>query len=95
MGEFINSYNREEEPLIMIHTKTNEELGWSGDEDWVIQIKYKNLVNTSGKDFMKTVFQCSGSICNYNNLITTGKHTLPDGDIRVHYANFLKYGMKY
>ena len=97
IGEFVKSYNREEEPLIKINTKTNEELGWIGrdaNEDWDIQVKYKNLVNTSGKKFMKTLVRSPGTVFYYDKL-STEKHTLPDGDIRVHYAHFLKYGMKY
>lgn len=97
IGEFVESYNREEEPLIQINTKTNEELGWIGrdaNEDWNIQIKYKNLVNTSGKKFMRMLVQSPRTILCYDTL-SREKHTLPDGDIREHYANFLKYGIKY
>ena len=95
IGVFVESYDRDDEPLIKINTKTNDELGWSGTENWAIQIKYKNLVNTSGREFMKTIYRSSGSICNYDKLIAAEKHTLPDEEIRVLYKNFLKYGMKY
>ena len=97
IGEFVESYNREDEPLVKIHTKTNFELGWIGrnvNEDWDIQIKYKNLVNTTGKKFMKTLVRSPGTVFNYNKL-STEKHVLPEGDIRQHYQNFLKYGIRY
>lgn len=97
IGEFVESYNRENEPLVQIHTKSNTELGWIGrgeNEDWNIQIKYKNLVNTSGKEFMKTLIRSPRTVFNYNKL-SPEKHTLPKGDIKIHYLNFLKYGIRY
>lgn len=36
-------HNREDEPLIPIHTFTNEQQEWVGDEPWDIQIYYRNL----------------------------------------------------
>ena len=36
-------YNREDEALIPIHTLTNEQQGWIGDDPWDIQIHYRNL----------------------------------------------------
>lgn len=97
IGEFVESHNREEEPLVKVHTKTNAELGWIGrdiNEDWDIQIKYKNLVNTSGREFMKTLVRSPGTICSYGRL-DPEKHVLPQGDIRMHYKHFLKYGIRY
>jgi hypothetical protein len=36
-------YNRKDESLIPIHTLTNEQQGWIGDDPWDIQIHYRNL----------------------------------------------------
>ena len=97
IAEFVEAYNRADEPLLQINTMTNEELGWvttDTQEEWDIQIKYKNLVNTSGKDIMKTLVRHPSSVLNYDEKLTCEKHLLPKG-IRTHYKNFLKYGMKY
>ena len=45
IAEFVEAYNRADEPLLQINTMTNEELGWVStdtQEEWDIQIKYKN-----------------------------------------------------
>ena len=42
MGEYTEYYDRHDEPLLQIHTKTNVEQNWKGSEDWSIQIHYKN-----------------------------------------------------
>lgn len=44
MGEYICYYDRDDEPLIPIHTYSNSEQGWNGEELWNIQIHYKKFV---------------------------------------------------
>jgi len=46
MSEYRGFYDRVDEPLIQLHTKTNEEQNWKGDEEWDIQIHYCNLYIT-------------------------------------------------
>jgi hypothetical protein len=46
MAEFVSMHDRRDEPLFSIHTYTNEEMGWSGNTDWCIQIHYNNLYFT-------------------------------------------------
>ena len=43
MAEYVNMYDRRDETIIALNTYTNEEIGWSTDTNWDIQITYKNL----------------------------------------------------
>ena len=43
MSEYCEFYDRDDEPLIEINTKTNEQQNWRGYEKWDIQLHYCNL----------------------------------------------------
>ena len=58
MAEYSGFYDRNDEPLLHINTKTNKEQGWKGDEDWDIQIHYFNLYITE-KQNITACIQCS------------------------------------
>jgi hypothetical protein len=85
MGEYCGFYDRIDEPLLHINTKTNKEQGWKGDDDWDIQIHYSNLYITE-KQNITACIQCGGIILDYE----TFKHKI-DGDIYEHYKNFKFY----
>lgn len=46
IAEYTGFYDRKDEPLFQIHTKTNKEQNWNGNEEFDIQIQYRNLYNT-------------------------------------------------
>ena len=76
MAEYTHYYDSEEEPLIKLNTYTNEELGWSGEQKWDIQIHYKNLYETEEQNISFTVHN-PRSIIDYNtHLIIIIKNTL-------------------
>jgi hypothetical protein len=85
MGEYTCSYDRDDEPLIPIHTYSNREQGWNGEELWNIQIHYKNLYITE-KQNIKAVIQCGGIILEYETFKDKG---LPD--LYNHYNMFKFY----
>lgn len=85
MCEFTCYYDKEDEPLIPIHTYSNSEQNWKGDEDWSIQIHYKNVYDTK-KQNLEAVIQCGGIILEYNTFKDRG---LPD--LYTHYKNFKYY----
>ena len=85
MSEFTNYYDRHDEPLIPVHTYSNREQNWKGDEDWSIQIHYKNLYNTETQN-LNMVLQCGGVILEYETFKNKG---LPD--LYEHYKNFKYY----
>ena len=85
MAEYIGFYDRMDEPLISIHTKTNEEQGWIGDEPWDIQIHYCNLYNTE-KQNIKACIQCGAIILNYEKF-----KSKMNEDLIEHYKNFKYY----
>ena len=85
MGEYTEFYDRDDEPLLKIKTKTNVEQNWKGSEDWSIQIHYKNLYITE-KQNIKVCIQCSLVILDYD----TFKSKIED-DLPCHYKNFKYY----
>lgn len=85
MSEYCRFYDREDEPLVQINTKTNEEQNWKGDEPWDIQIQYCNLYITE-KQNIKAIIQCPGTILEYE----TFKDKM-DEDLYTHYKNFKFY----
>jgi len=85
MGEYTEYYDRADEPLIPIHTYSNSEQCWDGEELWDIQIHYKNLYNTE-KQNIQVVIQCAGNILKYDTFKDRG---LPD--LYYHYDNFKFY----
>ena len=85
MGEYTEYYDRHEEPLLQIHTKTNVEQNWTGGEDWSIQIHYKNLYITERQN-IKVCIAHPSVILNYE----TFKSKIND-DLIEHYKNFKYY----
>ena len=85
MCEYMYYYDRQDEPLLSINTYSNKEQGWIGDENWDIQLHYKNLYNTE-KQNIKACIQCGGIILEYNKF----KEKL-DEDLELHYENYIKY----
>ena len=85
MSEYCGFYDRNDEPLIHINTKTNEEQGWKGDECWDIQIHYVNLYITE-KQNITACIQCGSNILEYE----TFKDKI-SGDLYEHYKNYKFY----
>lgn len=85
MSEYCTFYDRNDEPLLQINTKTNEEQNWKGDENWDIQIHYSNLYITEKQNITGCI-QCSGNILEYE----TFKDKI-NGDLYEHYKNFKFY----
>ena len=85
MGEYTEYYDRNDEPLLQIHTKTNAEQNWKGNQDWAIQIHYKNLYITDRQN-IKVSIANPGIILNYE----THKSKISD-DLIEHYKNFKYY----
>jgi len=85
MAEYTRWYDRDMEPLVPIHTYSNKDQNWKGDEDWSIQIHYKNLYITEKQD-IKAVIQCAGTILDYDTFKERG---LPD--LHYHYKMFKFY----
>ena len=78
-------YDRNDEPLVAIHTCSNNEQNWEGDEDWDIQIHYENLYITE-KQNIEASIQCGGIILKYE----TFKEKILD-NLYEHYKNFKYY----
>ena len=85
MSEFVTFYDRNDEPLLQINTKTNEEQNWKGDELWDIQIHYHNLYVTEKQNIIGCI-QCGGNILEYE----TFKDKI-NGNLYEHYKNFRFY----
>ncbi len=85
MAEYCCFYDRDDEPLVQINTKTNEEQNWIGDELWDVQICYCNLYYTYKQNITGCI-QCGGCILEYN----TFKNSI-NGDLYKHYDNFKFY----
>lgn len=85
MSEYCGFYDRNDEPLLHINTKTNEEQGWKGDECWDIQIHYFNLYITE-KQNITACIQCGSNILEYE----TFKHKI-SSDLYEHYKNYKFY----
>jgi hypothetical protein len=85
MSEYCGFYDVDDEPLIQINTKTNEEQSWKGDEHWDIQIHYRNLYITERQNITGCI-QCGGIILEYE----TFKEKI-DGNLYEHYKNFIFY----
>ena len=85
MCEYTCFYDRDDEPLIAINTKTNADQNWTGDENWTIEIHYTKLYVTE-KQNITACIPCGGSILEYE----TFQH-LVNGDLYEHYRNFIFY----
>jgi hypothetical protein len=85
VGEYCGFHDRNDEPLLHINTKTNEEQGWKGDESWDIQIHYTNLYITEKQNIVACI-RCGGNILEYE----TFKHEI-SSDLYEHYKNYKFY----
>lgn len=85
MAEFIEYYDRNDEPLININTFSNKEQGWDGDDNWDLQIHFTNFYETK-KQNLQICIQCASVIINYNNLKDKIKINLEK-----HYINYRFY----
>jgi hypothetical protein len=86
VAEYTEFHDRNEEPLISINTYSNKDQNWKGEEDWDIQIHYKNLYVTEKQD-IKIIIKCASPILNYETF--KNKNNLPD--LYNHYKNFKYY----
>lgn len=85
MAEYKDLYDREDEPLLRIHTLTNEEQNWTGDEDWDLQIHYTNLYLTE-KQNLTICVQCGSNILVYDTFRDRIHH-----DLERHYEGYCFY----
>jgi hypothetical protein len=85
MSEYCGFYDKNDEPLLQINTKTNEEQNWKGDELWDIQISYCNLYITERQNIIGCI-SCAGVILEYE----TFKDKI-NGDLYEHCKNFCFY----
>ena len=85
MSEYSGFYDRNDEPLIHINTKTNDEQGWKGNDSWDIQIHYSNLYITE-KQNITACIQCGSNILEY----ATFRHRIPS-NLDEHYKNYKLY----
>ena len=85
MCEYTEYYYRNDEPCLSINTYTNTEQNWVGDDDWDIQIHYKNFYVTE-KQNIEIIIQCAATIMNYQTFIS--KINI---DLEYHYDNFKYY----
>ena len=94
MAEYTNYFDRKDEPIFYINTKSNAEQNWIGDEEWDIQIHYKDLYNTE-KQNIHACIQCGGIILKYETF-----KSKVEGNLYEHYKNFkfyaepIKFSMK-
>jgi hypothetical protein len=65
VAEYTCMYDRKDEPLLQIHTYTNAEQGWDGEDEWDIQIHYKHLHNIEQYKIPISI-QCAGAILQYD-----------------------------
>jgi len=85
MSEYCGFYDRNDEPLLYINTKTNEEQNWTGDENWDIQLHYCNLYITEKQNITGCI-PCGNIILKYE----TFKNKI-NSDLYQEYKNFKFY----
>jgi len=85
MAEYTGFYDRADEPLLQINTKTNIDQNWVGDGLWDIQIHYCNMYVTEKQNITGCI-QCGATILEYE----TFKLEV-NGDLYNHYNNFKMY----
>ena len=90
MSEYTGFYDRNDEPLLQINTKTNEEQNWIGDALWDIQLHYCNLYYTEKQNIIRYI-QCGGTILEYKTF--KDKIDGNDKDLYEHYKNFKFYAL--
>jgi hypothetical protein len=92
LAEYTTYYDKKDETLVQINTYSNKEQNWDGEEDWELQIHYKNLYLSEKAD-ISIILSCGSVINNYD----TFKERLEERDenficLREHYRCFKKYG---
>ena len=85
MAEYVGYYDRQDEPILQIHTYSNEDMGWTGGKPWDIQIHYRNLYYTQ-KQHIKVCVACAATMMRYE----TFRERIED-DLYVHYRNYKFY----
>ena len=75
MAEYKCFYDRQDEPLLSIHTLTNRDQNWKGEDAWDIQIHYTNLYDTETQNIGACI-QCAGHILEYETFIDKIKDNL-------------------
>ena len=85
VSEYSGFYDRNDEPLFLINTKTNQEQCWRGDDLWDIQIHYSNLYITENQNITACI-QCGSNILEYE----TFKNKI-SSDLYEHYKNYKFY----
>ena len=85
MAKYDTFYDRDNEPLVQLNTKSNEEQNWKGGEPWDIQIHYYDLYVTERQNITACI-QCSAIILQYETFKDKIK-----GDLYEHYKNFCFY----
>ncbi len=85
MSEFVDFYDVKDEPLLQIHTKTNSEQNWKGNDLWDIQINYTNLYITEKQNIHGCIIGAA-TIFKYESV----KQYI-QGDLYEHYKNFIFY----
>ena len=96
MAEYTEFFDKDDEPLVSIKTYTNSDQNWKGDEEWSIQIHYKNLYITEKQNILM-VLQCGGTIIEYTQLNKDGSPSMfarlgsNCPDLHTHYKNYKFY----
>lgn len=85
MAVYTHFYDRLDEPLVPINTRTNEDQNWTGDQDWTLEIHYKDLFITE-RQSIKCIIQCGAILLEYKKFTEKIKDNLYE-----HYKNFLFY----
>jgi hypothetical protein len=85
MAEFINMFDKDDEPLVEINTHSNLKQNWIGNDNWKLQVNYKNLYNTE-KQKIQCIVQCAAIILNYETFKERIRANLYE-----HYKNFIYY----
>tara|TARA_B100000963_G_C22606621_1_gene662820 strand:- start:1463 stop:1924 length:462 start_codon:yes stop_codon:yes gene_type:complete len=85
MAEFINMFDKDDEPLVEINTQSNLKQNWVGNDNWKLQVNYKNLYNTE-KQKIQCIIQCAAIILNYERF----KEKIT-ANLYEHYKNYIYY----
>ena len=86
VATFEKMYNRHNEELISFNTYSNEEMGWIGEEDWCVQIKFKDIYIIKHIDY-NIIIPCAAIVLPYN----TWKNKISIPDLNIEYKNIKKY----
>ena len=91
MSEYCNFYDRRDEPLLKIYTKTNDEQNWKGAdaEKWHIEIHYCNFYNTERYNFIASI-QCGAHLMEVDKH-TRSRHSNINVNLYDEYKNITSY----